>query len=1329
MTISLGLDIGSNSVGSAWVDTEQQIVEMGVSIFPAGVDEQEDKRGAPKNQARRQARAQRRMIDRRARRKRRLVAFLVEHGLLPREPGELRKLFDLDPWPLRRNGVHKPLTPFEFGRVLVHMAQRRGAVGVTTDPEDPEEGKVKEGMDRLEKAMKEQGKTTVGEFIADRIEQLRQPIARAPDEQCSRRTVQHRRRQAERSRQRGAPLPEPHYRSPVRNRQYRMPEEQQFFAGRELIRGEFHRIIGAQRSFRDSPLARLLTDDLVRQLDDPKQTDTWRHGGLLFGQRRTYWDTGTLGRCVLEPTERCVPIADRHASYFRVVETVNNLRVQQRGQEEQPLKSDERDKIIRLLRGPLGMHQKGKHAGKPKSTVSVTDIKQVLGINPRDKTVKLNIEADEDREINTDWFYREIVHGAFSEDRWAALSDAQRESVNRALLKFDPDHAEDANKLHAGAMAWWGLDAAAANRLIQAWKERPKLEKRLNLSRRAILNLLPYMEGFDADNNRWPTQQEARKAHAQLLRECFERDGEIIHQLAADRYATGALGLTTADRYYMRLEKHQIKHAGEIVHDAHGKPLAMLPPAPMLSNPVVRKAIHEVRRHLLAYLRKFRRKPDRVVIEMARITKQSERQRNLVLARNRHREKIRKDIIAEVLPAAFGEAEAPKLSLNQQRAAVDRVVLAKQQGQMCPYCGLPGLTAKIAAQGQDVETDHIVPYSRCGDDGLNNKVLAHRTCNRGKGNQTPRAWWGAGFDERIRFAEKLFKDAEPEKGDYFTKRDYARKWYNFTREVREGEDFKNSQLTDTAYAARQVAAYLADALFDGRGLPERGDGHDRQRIFFTVGKITLTLRKDWQLFETLKPQQTGLPGGLTAQEELHLAEKNRGDHREHAIDAVTIALTDPKIKTTLAGWAAQAAEYKEKYSRWPKRTPIPTPWGTVDSFRRQILSKVYVAAGSPADARLLIVSHRPVKRRLVDAFHEETHYGPVVGPLPSHRTENAETLFTNRISVIRLTANHLRVPEGWDELSTQLEIPTVPQHRKRAIRRQLAAMEDPSPAKSGIVRDRALRDRLRKCLRANGIDPDNFTAAQIKKVVADGKLAMASGVPIKGLVLMRTISEPVIIPRKRWDAPTGKMIPDMDPENPKQPHPRTKRIYIGGNNHHVEVRERQRKRQGATVTEWIGEPTTNFDAAKRNAARLDALRKAGLPSSAKLRRMTKQERQQLGPIISDICRRYSIVDRFDNDKGRFVMSLAEGEMIYARRWDSKAKVAVGVPDYFVVRKLDKSGNSCRIHFAPHWDARKASEQDRWDVTPGDLRVCGPEPGAPPYKVRVDPLGNIRRLDD
>jgi CRISPR-associated endonuclease Csn1 len=1249
MTISLGLDIGSNSVGSAWVDTEKGEIHLGVSVFQAGVEESEDKRGAPKNQARRQTRSQRRNIRRRAERKRELTRFLMDHDFVPREPKELQNLYEKDPWQLRRKALTEPLSPQEFARIVIHLAQRRGAVGVESDPDDPDEGKVKDGMDRLREEL-------LKRYVPENFRDDLRKNAHDFDRYCDENAITIGRLMADliddrRFKKNGATWNEP-----IRNRQYRIPQDHQLFAGRDLIRKEFHLIVKKQRSFTNSELAPMLTNDFVEKLDDPRQTAAWRHSGLLFGQRNTYWDTGTLGRCVLEPTERCVPRADRHASYFRVVETVNNIRIQRLGEVERPMSPEERSKVIALLRGPLFKKSKGKQ--EPKSSASVTDIKQALGINPRDKTVKLNIEADEEREINTDWFHREIVHGVFTEARWESMAENLRESVNRAILKFDPDQSKHAVRLREGAGQWWGLDDAAAERLVEAWRRRPALQKRMNLSRTAILNLLPIMERFDAANNRWPTQQEARKVFAKTLTD----------EHARRRYETGAAGLSAADRRFMRLPKHQI---------APGIP--ELPPAPMLSNPVVRKAVHEVRRHLMAYLRKFRRKPDRVVIEFARGVKDTAKQRNAVLAANREREKERKSIEESLI--AWG---IPKSNWEK---AVLRVRLSREQNGICPF-SLTGpnanrtITEQMAAEGTDVEIEHIVPEALAGKTmAFNNLVLCFREANRGKGMRTPLDWLGPdAIKEVLRRLEKA------------PLHENRIKWKRLQASTSDEESFRSSQLTDTAYAARQVAAYVSDALFDGQGLPERGG---ERRIYTTKGEYTARLRADWGLHESVIDRVHGLESPPTAEEltadpnleqstrRARKQPKDRSDHRHHAVDALAIAMVGPELLTEIGRMAREDREYKERTTFWPRRKPVPLPsaWGTPESFHARLTSAF----------ENLIVSHRPVKRRLVGALHEDTHYGPVVAPLPLHRTEGPDTLFTNRISADRLAPNHLRVPAGWDEISAKLDDERIPPGDARALRRELAAMPDPCPEKSGIVRDRALRDRIRKCLRANGMDPDGFTANQIKQLVKDGGLTMKSGVPIKGVILLRTNADPVLIPRKKWHLVNDAMMLDPDP--------RTHRVYIGGNNHHVEIRERKAKGKGELVTKWNGKVVSTFDAARRlrPATNVDGTRPEPSPA----------------------------VDRSDNDDGRFVMSLAEGETIFVRRKDRPQEP----PDYFVVCKLDKAGNSCRIHFAPHWDARKAGEQDRWSVTPGDLRNCGPEPSQPPYKVRVGPLGDVKKLEN
>jgi CRISPR-associated endonuclease Csn1 len=1203
MTISLGLDIGSNSVGSAWVDTDKKEIVMGVSVFPAGVDESDTKRGSPKNQHRREKRSQRRSVARRAARKRHLRQLLTSAGLLPADEVKWQELIEANPWTLRRKGLAEPLTPHEFGRILIHLNQRRGAWGVQTDPEDQEEGKVKDAIDHLTKAMEEAGAKTFGQFIADRMDERRHPVPgkcnlQRPNDYCPPRCSS----QTDKCR---------FYYDSVRNRR----DVFEFHATRDLIQKEFGELWDKQKEL-GGDLAALLTDDLRKQLDDPTGDKCWRQRGTIFGQRRTYWNLGTLGRCDLEPSDRCCPLADMHAQEFRVLETVNNIRISEYGGTQRALTSEERASVKKALQS--------QKAG------SVATVRKALGVDKaalRRKDLpdnyRLNLESDKDREINTDWFYREIIRGVFGEDAWLEMDDAKRESVNHTVLKFDPDSPTETERLRSGATQWWGLSPEAAEKFIQAWKTRPRLEKRLNLSRRAVLNLLPYMREFGCG--------------VPEARQLFAEDGaNSATPEQRRRYALGGSVLTKAHRRFLR------KHPD------------LLPPAPMLANPVVRKAIHEVRRHVLAYIRKFGRAPDRIVIELAKEAKQTEKVRNKILAANREREREKKQIITD-----FNLGAKP---LNQQAAAVERVILCRQQKGMCPYTDLtPGARGKMitddqAAKGTDIEIDHIVPESRSQDNYLNNKVLCCRQANRGKGNRTPKEWLTA---EQFSLLEQRM--GHWEKG-------LPRKWENLHRDPPPLEDFLNSQLTATAYAATQVGAYLSDALYGG-------EREGRRRVFFTKGKYTAMLRKDWQLFQTLKEADEGLAANAASgpQERQDPGKKNRGDHRHHAVDALVIALTGPDIIQDVARLAAAGEEYHERTGYWPKRVPLPPPWGTPAEFRRQVLSQLFgvfdkatldgTRAEGAETGEPLVVSHRPVKRKVLGALHEETAFGPVRG---------STTLFTNRIRAERLTPNHLRVPDAWDDLSEKLDDQNLSNAQEKAARKERLSLPDPPPAKSGIVRDRVLRDRIRKCLREYGLNPDGFTKDQIKKAVLQGRLRQASGVPIRSVVLLRTISDPVIMPRRVYEPKTGKRVPDLGPQ--------ANRVYLGGNNHHIEIRE------DVKTGEWSGQVVTMFEAAQR-------LR---VPQG-------------------------DAVNRCDGQGQRFVMSLAEGEAVHMLHPQTKQ------PGYFVVFKLDKPQT---VHFVHHWDARPSKPMEgqppREDIALPASRIkrLGVEPGKTPCKVRIDPLGQV-----
>ena len=65
----------------------------------------------------------------------------------------------------------------------------------------------------------------------------------------------------------------------------------------------------------------------------------------------------------------------------------------------------------------------------------------------------------------------------------------------------------------------------------------------------------------------------------------------------------------------------------------------------------------------------------------------------------------------------------------------------------------------------------------------------------------------------------------------------------------------------------------------------------------------------------------------------------------------------------------------------------------------------------------------------------------------------------------------------------------------------MSAIPDVKPAKSGVVRDRELRDQLRAALKGNGLNPDDFSAEQLKVLLnpKDYRLRLRSGVSVKSV--------------------------------------------------------------------------------------------------------------------------------------------------------------------------------------------------------------------------------------
>ena len=145
----LGLDLGSTSLGWAVVELDKndqiiRLVDMGVRIFPDGRDEQKH---TPINVERRNARGMRRRSDRLKIRKKRTLQLIKKYGL----DFDIQKNPELEnPYELRVKALSEKLTHAELGRVMFHLALRRGFKSNRKETRGKAGGKLKNATEKLQ---------------------------------------------------------------------------------------------------------------------------------------------------------------------------------------------------------------------------------------------------------------------------------------------------------------------------------------------------------------------------------------------------------------------------------------------------------------------------------------------------------------------------------------------------------------------------------------------------------------------------------------------------------------------------------------------------------------------------------------------------------------------------------------------------------------------------------------------------------------------------------------------------------------------------------------------------------------------------------------------------------------------------------------------------------------------------------------------------------------------------------------------------------------------------------------------------------------------------
>ncbi|TAE81879.1 MAG: type II CRISPR RNA-guided endonuclease Cas9 [Alphaproteobacteria bacterium] len=173
MRYNLGLDMGIASVGIAAIHSDTyQILMAATRIFEAA---EEPKTGASLALPRRVARGGRRVIGRRRKRKSDIRQMLAQQFTMER--AQINAIIDAPQtssvWALRAEGIDRALTPEEWGRVLFHIAKRRGFQSNRKDaqPNDVEGKKALSAAKALEEAMLAANAPTIGAYLATQAKQ------------------------------------------------------------------------------------------------------------------------------------------------------------------------------------------------------------------------------------------------------------------------------------------------------------------------------------------------------------------------------------------------------------------------------------------------------------------------------------------------------------------------------------------------------------------------------------------------------------------------------------------------------------------------------------------------------------------------------------------------------------------------------------------------------------------------------------------------------------------------------------------------------------------------------------------------------------------------------------------------------------------------------------------------------------------------------------------------------------------------------------------------------------------------------------------------------
>lgn len=601
------------------------------------------------------------------------------------------------------------------------------------------------------------------------------------------------------------------------------------------------------------------------------------------------------GRCTFMPDEERAPLALPSTQRFRMYQEVNNLRILRDGLKEEPLTLEQRDNLIAAL--------------EENSKRNFTQIKTLLGVGG---AVQFNFEDPKRQELKGNTTSAILCKKEHFGHAWFKFDEAKQDAIVQQLVK-----EENEAKLVRWLQDETGIDEKRAETIANAGLP----EGYGSLCALALARILPELRR-DVVTYDKAVQAAGFDHHSYISPSAT---GEIWPELP----------------YYGEPLQRHVGFGSNDPKDSDEKRYGRI------ANPTVHIGLNQVRLVVNALIKRYGH-PSEVIVEVARDLKQSKEQRDEESKRQTENQKRNTRLRAEIA-TILGVSEERVKGADIQKMILWEELSFDPADRRCPYSGVQISASMLLSD--EVEIEHILPFSQTLDDSLNNKTVALRQANRVKGNRTPWDAFGAqsiaGFDYAgiLARAEQM-----PKAKRYRFGEDGYQRW------LKNDAGFLPRALNDTRHMSKVAREYMSLICPDTRVIP---------------GRMTAMLRAKFGLNDVL-----GLNG-----------EKNRNDHRHHAVDACVIAVTDQGLLQRFANASASARE--QQLNRLVENMPLP--W---ESYREHVQRAV----------DCIWVSHKPDHSH-EGAMHNDTAYGlRGDGKVSFHKmVEGLRTHTEDNLKVIEMT--------------------------------------------------------------------------------------------------------------------------------------------------------------------------------------------------------------------------------------------------------------------------------------------------------------------------------------